>query len=250
MKILVVNGSPKGPASNTMNMTNAVLEGIKESNPQAEIEVLTVRDMDIKPCLGCLSCWGSTAGKCVINDVMQEVHKKFMLSDVIIYSFPLYFFGMPGPMKTFVDRTVPLMETYRGTVKDIGDNAFHEFRYDVSDKKFMVISSCGYGRTEEIYDSLIKEFNFIYGKGRYTMLLCPQSEMFAIPPMENQIKEYLKRYVEIGQAVGRGNEVTEEMVKKASEPMLPQRALEMLMGNYWNKVTPKDPIPAPHLREE
>ena len=30
MKVLVVNGSPKGPKSNTMQMTNAVLKGLKE----------------------------------------------------------------------------------------------------------------------------------------------------------------------------------------------------------------------------
>ena len=135
MKVLVVNGSPKGPKSNTMQMTNAVLKGLKETNPEAEIELLTVKDMDIKPCMGCMSCWGKTAGQCVINDVMQDVHVKFMNADVIIYSFPLYFFGMPGPMKTFVDRIMPLMETYKGKVRDIGDDAFHEFRYDMGDKK-------------------------------------------------------------------------------------------------------------------
>mgnify|MGYP004504686407 CR=1 FL=1 len=120
MKVLVVNGSPRVEKSNTIQLTNAVVGGIKN----------------------------------------------------IILSFPLYFFGMPGSMKTFVDRLMPLMETYRGTVKDIGDNAFHEFRYDMGNKKFVVVSSCGYGRTNEIFDALIKEFNFIYGKDRYTALLC------------------------------------------------------------------------------
>ena len=41
-----------------MQMTNAVLKGLKETNPEAEIELLTVKDMDIKPCMGCMSCWG------------------------------------------------------------------------------------------------------------------------------------------------------------------------------------------------
>ena len=45
MKVLVVNGSPKGPKSNTMQMTNAVLKGLKETNPEAEIELLTVKDI-------------------------------------------------------------------------------------------------------------------------------------------------------------------------------------------------------------
>lgn len=186
MKVLVVNGSPKGPKSNTMQMTNAVLKGLKETNPEAEIELLTVKDMDIKPCMGCMSCWGKTAGQCVINDV--------------------------------------------------------------SGKKFYVISSCGYGRTQEIYDALIKEFNFIYGKGRYQVLLCPQSEMFAIPPMVNQINEYLKRYTEIGKVMGKGEDIPQDMIDYASQPMIPQRALEKLMNNYWDAVTPENPLPAPNLR--
>ncbi len=33
---------------------------------EVKIETLTVKDMDITPCLGCMSCWGHTAGKCVI----------------------------------------------------------------------------------------------------------------------------------------------------------------------------------------
>ena len=72
--------------------------------------------------------------------------------------------------------------------------------------------------------------------------------MFAIPPMVNQINEYLKRYVEIGKVIGQGEDIPQEMVDRASEPMIPQRALEMLMNNYWDAVTPKNPLPAPNLR--
>ncbi len=72
MNVLVINGSPKGKASNTMKLTNALLEGIAE-NKDNIIKQLTVKDMDITPCLGCMSCWGKTAGKCVIDDVMTDV---------------------------------------------------------------------------------------------------------------------------------------------------------------------------------
>lgn len=240
MKVLVVNGSPRVEKSNTIQLTNAVVEGIKNVHLDADVDIFNVKNMDIKPCIGCMSCWGQTAGRCIINDVMQDVHTKIMEADIIILSFPLYFFGMPGSMKTFVDRLMPLMETYRGTVKDIGDNAFHEFRYDMGNKKFVVVSSCGYGRTNEIFDALIKEFNFIYGKDRYTALLCPQGEMFAIEPLKPQINEYLKRYVSIGECLGRMENPSAEMVAHASEPILPQRAFEMLVNNYWNSVTPKD----------
>jgi len=233
MNVLVINGSPKGASSNTMKLTNALLEGLAE-NEDNIINQLTIKDMDITPCLGCMSCWGKTAGKCVINDVMTSVYKEIMKADLVIESFPLYFFGMPGPMKTFTDRMMPLMETYKGESMIIGDNAFHAPRFDMSGKKLVLMSTCGYAKTEEIYDSLIKEYNFICGKGKYLSLLCPQGEMFAIPPLEPQIKAYLNKYREIGRRLGKGEDVPEELVKKASEPILPQKAFETLVNNYWN----------------
>lgn len=237
MKVMIINGSPRGTGSNTMKLTNAVVDGIKDTSPEADIDIWSINDMNIKSCIGCMSCWGRTAGNCVLKDDMQTIYEEFMAADVIIFSFPLYFFGMPGPMKTFVDRLMPLMDTYRGEVKDIGDGAFHEFRYDVNGKKFYVISTCGYGRTNEIYDSLIKEFNFIYGKDGYQAMLCPQGEMFAIPQLQSQIDAYLARYREIGTFIGNSWDIPEDLLKKASEPIIPERAFELLASRYWDSVT-------------
>ena len=233
MNVLVINGSPKGDLSNTMKLTNALIEGIAETD-EHNINRLTVKDMDITPCLGCMSCWGKTAGKCVIDDVMTTVYQEIMKADLVIESFPLYFFGMPGPMKTFTDRMMPLMETYKGESMVIGDNAFHEPRFDMSGKKLILVSTCGYARTEEIYDSLIKEYNFICGKENYMSLFCPQGEMFAIKPLEQQIKTYLQRYREIGSLLGRGEKIPDELLKRASEPILPHKAFKTLVNNYWN----------------
>lgn len=241
-RVLVINGSPKGNNSNTMQLTNAVLEGIRKADELVNIEQLNVCDMDIKHCVGCMSCWGKTPGKCVINDCMQAVHESFRKADIVILSFPLYFFGMPGAMKVFVDRLMPLMETYRGAVRNIGNDAFHEFRFDTEDKRFVVISSCGYGRTEEIYDSLTKEMNFIFGGGRYYPLYCPQSEMLAIEQLKPQINVYLERYRRIGELLGKGEQISKEDIQAVSEPILPQRAFELLVNNYWNMMTPKKKV--------
>lgn len=34
--------------------------------------------------------------------------------------------------------------------------------------------------------------------------------------------------------IGQGKELPDDLVKKASEPLLPQRAFETLVNNYWN----------------
>lgn len=56
MKVLVVNGSPRVEKSNTIQLTNAVVEGIKNVHSDADVGVFNVKNMDIKPCIGCMSC--------------------------------------------------------------------------------------------------------------------------------------------------------------------------------------------------
>ena len=113
MNILAINGSPKGKRSNTWRLTSAFLDGIiawaENGRKQAPaIETLSVSTLDIKPCLGCFSCWSKTPGKCCIHDDMRAVIEKILWADVIIWSFPLYYFGLPGQLKNLIDRQLPM----------------------------------------------------------------------------------------------------------------------------------------------
>ena len=57
MNILVINGSPKGAASNTYRLTSAFLDGMRQGIQDIQTKELSVSRMNIKPCLGCFSCW-------------------------------------------------------------------------------------------------------------------------------------------------------------------------------------------------
>lgn len=74
MNILVINGSPKGTGSNSYKLTKAFLEGMKAGiqsvgkEEQLQVEEIQVNRLNIKPCLGCFSCWNKTPGQCCIQD--------------------------------------------------------------------------------------------------------------------------------------------------------------------------------------
>ena len=92
MKILVINGSPKGTRSNTYKLTSAFVNGISEKT-EIDCEEIIVKDKNIGTCIGCFGCWNKTPGVCVIKDDMKEVLDKILWADIIIWSFGLYYFN-------------------------------------------------------------------------------------------------------------------------------------------------------------
>ena len=65
MKILVINGSPKKEASDTMKITRAFLEGMNDVSGQ-DVKKIHVIDKDIQYCKGCFTCMHN-GGTCVYN---------------------------------------------------------------------------------------------------------------------------------------------------------------------------------------
>lgn len=54
MKILVLNGSPKREKSDTMHITRALLDGMKEAALQ-ELHIVDIIDKHIEYCTGCFN---------------------------------------------------------------------------------------------------------------------------------------------------------------------------------------------------
>ena len=99
MKILVLNGSPK-QKSDTFRMADAFLKGLNRSH-ENEVHIINVIEKNIAPCRGCFGCWQKQDGHCVIQDDQNKILDLYRTSDLIIWSFPLYCYGMPSHLKAF-----------------------------------------------------------------------------------------------------------------------------------------------------
>jgi len=102
MKIIAINGSPKGKASSTGVMLGAILKGAEASG--AEIFNFDLSEQNINFCKGCHSCWFVTPGKCIQKDDMENILNQLETADVIILGSPVYFNNISATLKVFIDR--------------------------------------------------------------------------------------------------------------------------------------------------
>lgn len=234
MKILAINGSPKGKRSNTWRLTSAFLEGItiqkENGGAQApEIETLNIGSLNIKPCLGCFSCWNKTPGECCIHDDMRGVIDKILWADVVVWSFPLYYFGLPGQLKTLIDRQLPMSLPFMCTETESGG---HPSRYDMSGKRTVVISTCGFYTAQGNYDCVTGLYDRLCGKGGYTAIFCGQGELFRVKELSERTDEYLSWVKKAGQEFASGG-ISGETRGKLDRNLFPRDVFEAMADASW-----------------
>ncbi len=231
MKVLVINASPKREKSNTMNITRAFVSGFPQ---QTEIDTVTLYQSEVKPCTGCYYCWKSGTGRCVLKDDVAAIQQRMLDADVIIFSFPLYFFGMPSQLKALIDRSLPLMVPYMSESKDPHRASFHEFRdKSLAEKKLVVISSCGYVETEAMYGALLGQLDLILGGRKYTPILCAQGEIFTANHPIRQRENYLSDIRDAGGEFARQLQLSPQTLEKISKPILTAKGFGLLAGEHF-----------------
>ena len=228
MKLLVINGSPKGLRSNTFRLTSAFLDGIRDVQ-NVELRELHVSQLDIKPCLGCFACWNKTPGKCCISDEMSQVLEAELWADVILWSFPLYYFSVPGGLKNLIDRQLPLSLPFMSADCDSGG---HPSRYDMSGKRHVVISTCGFHTAKGNYDGVISLFDHMCGKGSYTTIFCGQGELFRVKELSAQTDAYLRVVRAAGSEFCQG-EICAQTRASLETPLFPRAVFERMADASW-----------------
>ena len=229
MNILVLNGRPKGERSNTLKITKAFLDGVS-SKQSHNINIVNISEKDVQHCRGCFACWTKTPGKCVIKDDMGELIEQYVRADLIIWSFPLYCFGMPSKIKAFLDRMLPTNLPYMRINEDGICN--HPSRYDLSHQRYVLISTCGFCSVKNNYDALLCQFEIMFGD-KLTKIICPEGELFSIPQLEGKTSEYLYYAKLVGQEFAEYDRFSEHTQNKLSELMYPPDVFVQMANASW-----------------
>ena len=216
MKILVLNGSPKRDKSDTMHITRAFLEGMKEAEPQ-EINTIHVVDRHIEYCTGCFSCMRN-GGTCIHNDDMSEILEEILASDLLIWSFPLYCYGMPAPLKSLLDRTLPLSSM---AMQKVGERYEHVGQTDFSHLRYLMICGRGFPNSTHNFEPAVAQFKLCF-PGDHTILTVPESPMFNASEAAVVTEPGLARVKKAGKQYAGNGEIDAVLLSEIGTPMIPE----------------------------
>ena len=99
LNVLLINGSP-----NAKGCTYTALSEV-ERTLQAEgiaTEMVHIGNKDIRGCIACFKC--AEQGRCVFNDMVNELAPKFEAADGLVIGSPVYYAGPNGTLTNLLDR--------------------------------------------------------------------------------------------------------------------------------------------------
>lgn len=135
MKVLLINGSPHSKGC-TYTALEHVAIGLNEYD--IDTEIVQIGHLPIRGCIACGQC--STLGKCVFDDAVNEIAKKFEEADGIVVGSPVYYASANGTLTSFLDRL------------------FYSTRFDRTMKVGACVVSCRRGGASSTFDQLNKYF--------------------------------------------------------------------------------------------
>lgn len=136
MKVLLINGSP-----HQFGCTYTALKEIADTlnKHDIETEILYLGTKPISGCIACMKC--RSIGKCVFNDIVNEVASKAEDYDAFIFGSPVYYAAPSGQLITFLNRL------------------FYSQGAKLSGKPGAAIVSCRRGGASAAFDQLNKYFS-------------------------------------------------------------------------------------------
>ncbi len=123
MNILQINSSARREASHSTRLANRIVERLRDADPEA---TLTVRDFNSTPhpvldetALGALFTPAAErtpeqAARVALDDALIA---EIQAADVVVLGVPMYNFGVPAPLKNWIDAISRVGVTFRYTEK-------------------------------------------------------------------------------------------------------------------------------------
>ncbi len=214
MKILIINGSPKREKSDTMHITRAFTDGMKDVCPN-DVRIINAADARVEYCTGCFSCMHN-GGKCIHDDDMRQILNAILVCDLLIFSFPLYCYAMPAQLKTIVDRMLPLTSM---AMRKEGERYRHVSQANTAHIRYAMICGCGFPNSRGNFEAVLAQFSLMFPQDSLKLTV-PEAPMFSAPEAAIVTEPYLALVRQAGREYAQCGAVSGETMAKLNVPML------------------------------
>jgi putative sterol carrier protein len=252
-RVLLLNGSPRGRDSASVKLAEAFAEGYLGSR-EAELERIDLAEKDIGPCTGCYGCWKGGKGVCVRNDDMVDLLPAYARADLVLVSTPVYHFGMTALLKTFFERSLPLLYPY---MVKAGPRYEHPERVALNPRQAVgLFSTCGFPDADN-FRAMKAHFEKLLGERLRFEFLCPEGELLKVTQMREAAAPRLAALKAAGADFARTGAVPSSTEAAVASPMVAEAAFARLANSSWSVpgelppseaafagLEPYDPAPA------
>ena len=226
-KILLMNGSPKLEKSVTLILAKAFLAGLTETGDY-EVEQIDCYKKKVNYCTGCLTCMYVTDGKCIYDDDYSEFFEKYLSADLVIWSMPVYFYGMPAGVKTFFDR---MTMGITSTLEVLSGKTLTKVQRKPLYKRTVLVATGVYYSLENNFEPVKKQFELIY-RGNVDFLFSPSVQVLGIPFLQYKTGPYLKEITNIGRRYGEQGCISQKDMDYAAEPLFDLETYLYFVNHY------------------
>lgn len=241
MNVLALNSSPRGGGqSKTEWMLDHLVEGMKSAG--AGVEKIDLRKKKINYCIGCFTCWSKTPGQCIHKDDMSaELFPKFIAADLVVYATPLYHFTVNAQIKTFIERTLPILEPF--VIRKEDGRSSHPLRHQHPD--VVCISVAGFSEIG-VFDQLSQYVNFLCKNRLLAEIYRPGAESMMNPGREDIRNSIAEAVQKAGQEIVKNKSVSESTMARIQQPISnASESFKGLINLFWKTcisegVTPKE----------
>ena len=158
--------------------------------------------------------------------MMREILEQMLDSDLLLFSYPLYCYGMPAMLKNLIDRTLPLSSM---AMAEVNGRHVHVGQWDYSHLRYLMICGCGFPNSKRNFEPAVRQFELLFPYN-HTILTVPESPMFNAPEAAVVTVPRLELVKQAGQQYAQTGQIDAAILTEIGSPMIPEETYAKIVN--------------------